>query len=241
MSMDMISDIETTDIKASFTVSRLLWSMLNTAFAGDDDEDALSFYDKELIDDILRFGTIAEVSRRKGVSYNSLKNQLSKVLMRLERKIKWFEIKNHQFNHDYPNLQNQLDARNQQIKELQLEIIDLKVNLHLLQTELHQEKDRNTPETMGPPPTETDLETLRKMRRQSLQEAEKYKMKYESAQQTIAELKRENSIIRRHKNSAQAKSEREEKLKRRIISLENLILRYKEQGREVLKDFEIVT
>ena len=43
LSMDMISDIETTDIKASFTVSRLLWSMLNTAFAGDDDEDALSF------------------------------------------------------------------------------------------------------------------------------------------------------------------------------------------------------
>ena len=51
LSMDMISDIETTDIKVSFTVSRLLWSMLNTAFAGDDDEDALSFYDKELIAD----------------------------------------------------------------------------------------------------------------------------------------------------------------------------------------------
>ena len=61
----MINEIETTDIKASYTVIRILWTLLDTVFAGDDEEDALSFFDKELLDDILRFGTIAEVARRK--------------------------------------------------------------------------------------------------------------------------------------------------------------------------------
>lgn len=51
--MDMISEIETTDIKASYTVSRVLWTLLDTIFAGDNEEDALNLYDKELLDDIL--------------------------------------------------------------------------------------------------------------------------------------------------------------------------------------------
>ena len=83
MATNMINDIETNDIKASYTVSRVLWTMLDTVFAGDDEEDALSFSDKELLDDILRFGTIAEVARRKGASYKSVRLKVIQALERL--------------------------------------------------------------------------------------------------------------------------------------------------------------
>ena len=80
MATNMINDIETNDIKASYTVSRVLWTMLDTVFAGDDEEDALSLSDKELLDDILRFGTIAEVARRKGASYKSVRLKVIQAL-----------------------------------------------------------------------------------------------------------------------------------------------------------------
>ena len=89
--MDMINEIETTDIKASYTVSRVLWTLLYTVFAGDNEEDALNLYDKELLDDILRFGTIAEVARRKGEPYNSVRTKVVQTLDRLEKKIKLIE------------------------------------------------------------------------------------------------------------------------------------------------------
>ena len=41
----MISDIETTDIKASYTVSRVLWTLLNTVF--ENDEDIIEAFHRE--------------------------------------------------------------------------------------------------------------------------------------------------------------------------------------------------
>ena len=83
-------DIETTDIKASYTASRVLWALLNTIFA-DDEDDALSFSDKELLVDILRYGTIIEVSKLKGVSCYTVTKQLEQVLARLTAKLDWLK------------------------------------------------------------------------------------------------------------------------------------------------------
>ena len=85
--MDMIYDIESTDIKASVAVSRVIWALLNAIFSGDEEDDLLSFQDKELLEDILRFGTMAEVGRRSGRTYYAISTQLASVLDRLDAKI----------------------------------------------------------------------------------------------------------------------------------------------------------
>ena len=74
------NDIETTDIKASSKVSQILWALLDAVSDGDENDEALSFYDKELLEDVLRFGTIAEVARRKEESYNKLRVKLIRLL-----------------------------------------------------------------------------------------------------------------------------------------------------------------
>ena len=111
----MINEIETTDIKASYTVSRVLWTLLDTVFAGDNEEDALNLYDKELLDDILRFGTIAEVARRKGEPYNSVRTKVVQTLDRLEKKIKLIEIKAHQLSHDLENANSLLKVKDKKL------------------------------------------------------------------------------------------------------------------------------
>jgi hypothetical protein len=85
--MEMIYDIESTDIKASYTASRVLWALLNTIFADDEDDEALSFSDKELLMDILRYGTIVEVSKLKGLSCDTVRKHLNQVLERLNMKL----------------------------------------------------------------------------------------------------------------------------------------------------------
>jgi hypothetical protein len=85
----MMSDIETSDIKASYTVSRVLWTLLNTVFENDEEDKILTFADKELLDDILRYGTIAEVARRKNIPASTIRAKLFQSLSHLEKKIKW--------------------------------------------------------------------------------------------------------------------------------------------------------
>ena len=130
--IDFISDLETTDIKASYTVSRILWTMLNTVFAGDDEEDALSFFDKELLDDILRFGTIAEVARRKRVSYSSLTYKVSKTVDRLEKKIKMIEIKAHFLSHELENAKRRLDLKDKKLNEQKLQLLEKEADIYQL-------------------------------------------------------------------------------------------------------------
>ena len=81
------NDIETTDIKASSKVSQILWALLDAVSDGDENDEALSFYDKELLEDVLRFGTIAEVARRKEESYNKLRVKLIRILYHISDKI----------------------------------------------------------------------------------------------------------------------------------------------------------
>lgn len=137
----MMSDIETTDIKASYTVSRVLWTLLNSVFGDDDDDEILTFADKELLEDILRYGTITEVAKRKNTSASAIEHRLSQALSRVEKKIKWIEIHEHQLKRDLENSKMLLSDSEQKNKELEEELKETKAKLCLAQYELIKEKD----------------------------------------------------------------------------------------------------
>ena len=136
-----MSDIETTDIKASYTVSRVLWTLMNTVFENDEEDRILTFADKELLDDILRYGTIAEVARRKNIPASTIRAKLSQSLSHLEKKIKWIEIHEHQLKRDLKNNKMLLSDSEQKNKELEEELKETKAKLCLAQYELIKEKD----------------------------------------------------------------------------------------------------
>lgn len=53
------------DIMLSRTVSRLIRKLLDAVYEGEDEENRMSFSDKELIDDVIRFGTLKDVAKHK--------------------------------------------------------------------------------------------------------------------------------------------------------------------------------
>ena len=148
--MDMISDIESTDIKASVAVSRVIWALLNAIFSGDEEDDVLSFQDKELLEDILRFGTMAEVGRRSGRTYYAISTQLASVLDRLDEKVnridgemgKLARLQDEKIamQAKIANYVNELNEKNIELLETKSELHQLKGSLthtqhKLLQTE----------------------------------------------------------------------------------------------------------
>ena len=88
-----MQEIETFYVKASQTASQVVWRLLNSTFAGDDEEDCLSFKDKEILEDILRYGSIAELAKRSGRSCFIIKKQIEQALGRLDMKIKSLDYK----------------------------------------------------------------------------------------------------------------------------------------------------
>lgn len=230
--MEMINEIETTDIKASYTVSRILWTLLDTVFAGDDEEDALSFYDKELLDDILRFGTIAEVARRKGMNYISLCNKVRQALSRLEKKIKWIDIKEHQIRHDLAKTQTLLDERNQKIKKLVLEIIETKAKLQMAQSELDNEKNKHT---LREDDYQQELEKMAYIKEDRKSLTNEVMNLHVINLNIKEELRKLRNELRKEKNANAKLQEKEVKLKERNKSLENLFKRYKQEGRIVIE------
>ena len=140
--MELISDIETTDIKASYTASRVLWALLNTIFADDEDDDALSFSDKELLIDILRYGTIIEASKLKGVSCNKVSKQLEQVLARLTAKLDWLKENGPEIMLERAKAMMQAEACQQTIKRQELDLIEAKANILYLKTRLTQAQNK---------------------------------------------------------------------------------------------------
>lgn len=230
--MEMINEIETTDIKASYTVSRILWTLLDTVFAGDDEEDALSFYDKELLDDILRFGTIAEVARRKGMNYSSLCNKVRQALSRLEKKIKWIDIKEHQIRHDLAKTQTLLDERNQKIKKLVLEIIETKAKLQMAQSELDNEKNK---QFQREDDRQQELEKMAYIKEDRISLTNEVMNLHVINHNNQEELRKLRNELKKEKKANAMLQEKEAKLKKRNMSLENLFKRYKEEGRIVIE------
>ena len=229
----MINEIETTDIKASYTVSRILWTLLDTVFAGDDEEDALSFYDKELLDDILRFGTIAEVARRKGMNYSSLCNKVRQALSRLEKKIKWIDIKEHQIRHDLAKTQTLLDDRNQRIKKLVLEIIETKAKLQMAQSELDNEKNK---QFQCEDDRQREMEKMAYIKEDRISLTNEVMNLHVINHNNQEELRKLRNELQKEKKANAKLQEKEAKLKKRNMSLENLFKRYREEGRIVIEE-----
>ena len=243
--MDMISEIETTDIKASYTVSRVLWTLLDTVFAGDNEEDALNLYDKELLDDILRFGTIAEVARRKGVPYNSVRTKVVQTLDRLEKKIKLIEIKAHQLSHDLENANSLLKVKDKKLNDQKLQLIEKMASIHQLQAQLSEERKNQQQWNEKEQEWEEKIDSLkqklltsthtiidlRQINGKIQQSLNYYKAKVEKLKESEAQLQNTVNAQDHQLKKALAKhngpSEREAALKRRISSLENLVEYYK--------------
>ena len=239
MATNMINEIETNDIKASYTVSRVLWTMLDTVFAGDDEEDALSFSDKELLDDILRFGTIAEVARRKGEPYQSVRLKVVHSLERLEKKIKWIETKEHQLRHELANAKTLIDLKDKKLKDQELRLIEKDADIHQLQTQLSQvqgkqeqwdEKEKKWNEQfvylnkqlLVSAQTITDLRHANGKIQAILDSC---KAEEEMAQQ----MAQTNTLLKQALAKLSKASEREKTLLRKISSLENLVEYYKKE------------
>ena len=239
MATNMINDIESNDIKASYTVSRVLWTMLDTVFAGDDEEDALSFSDKELLDDILRFGTIAEVARRKGEPYQSVRLKVVHSLERLEKKIKWIETKEHQLRHELANAKTLIDLKDKKLKDQELRLIEKDADIHQLQTQLSQvqgkqeqwdEKEKKWNEQfvflnkqlLVSAQTITDLRHANGKIQAILDSC---KAEEEMAQQ----LAKTNTQLKQALAKLNKASEKEKTLLRKISSLENLVEYYKKE------------
>lgn len=243
--MDMISEIETTDIKASYTVSRVLWTLLDTVFAGDNEEDALNLYDKELLDDILRFGTIAEVARRKGEPYNSVRTKVVQTLDRLEKKIKLIEIKAHQLSHDLENANSLLKVKDKKLNDQKLQLIEKMASIHQLQAQLSEERKNQQQWNEKEQELEEQIDTLkqklltstytiidlRRINGKNQKSLNNYKVKVEKLKESEAQLQNTVNAQDHQMKKALAKhngpSEREAALKRRIASLENLVEYYK--------------
>ena len=223
--MDMNNELETIDIKTSYTVSRVLRSLLDAVFSRDDEEDALSFHDKELLEDVLRYGTIAEVSRRKGVNCNSLTNQVDQALLRLKGKIIRFELELSQTSFANKESQKQLEQQKLALIDGNLQLYQKDQLLAQIQDELNNLKNQN----------QDVFIRLQRQIDKAHDEAEAYKAEIEAQDAVIVQKSREikqlkatiTKMSKTLKKTETKASERERKLKDKIESLKNLVDWYK--------------
>ena len=75
--MTQKTEIDSSYIKASKTVSSLVWTLLNALDTNDAEPDALSNHDKDLLIDVLRYGTVAEVARVRKSTIEIIRKQYS--------------------------------------------------------------------------------------------------------------------------------------------------------------------
>ena len=189
--MEMIYDIESTDIKASYTASRVLWALLNTIFADDEDDDALSFSDKELLMDILRYGTIVEVSKLKGLSCYTVTKQLEQVLARLTAKLDWLKENGPEIMLERAKAMMQAEACQQTIKRQELDLIEAKANIHYLKTQLTQAQNK--------------LERRDELKDKRMEQIASLKRELLNADKTIIDLRYTNRKLQNEIESYKAK------------------------------------
>lgn len=226
----MISDIETTDIKASVTASHVIRSLLNAVFSGDED-DMQSSQDKKLLEDVLLYGTMAKVAKRNGSNPQTVSIQLDGALSRFNKKISTLK----KILKKEAKTQLALNKKKKEITQIKREVAQTRKELAKVQKELVRKDE--------------EMDLLRQVKRKIVQDADILKTQYESANQTIADLKKkiekEKSINTTNRKKLQTQSSREEKLKQKIYSLENLVEWYKNKNvpmswkQEIFETFEI--
>lgn len=126
-----------TKVKVNPVVSRLIWSLLDAVFSNDDEDDALSYKDKMLLEDILRFGTIAEVAKQRGAKSNILTYEFNQALSRLRTKIDTIEKYMAQLKQQRDGNQI-IPTQNPKIEQLREENFDLKAKIAVLEHQLSQ-------------------------------------------------------------------------------------------------------
>lgn len=85
--MTQKTEIDSSYIKASKTVSSLVWTLLNALDTNDAEPDALSNHDKDLLIDVLRYCTVAEVARVRKSTIEIIRKQYKDALSRLQPKV----------------------------------------------------------------------------------------------------------------------------------------------------------
>lgn len=264
-----MNEIESIDMKASYSVIRVFWNLLNVVFDADE-EDALSFQEKELLEDVLRYGTIANVSRLRGVNYSTLTEQFRQALIRLttqidivgqlkdqrakyaayEEKIREQRGEVIEAKATQIMLENQMSQLHKKIEQMQSELEQKNKELsekNNVIKEITAEADKNRHSY------EKSQKELTNQIKKSNIETSKYQQLYSNTKLLVKKLKADLSALQKRntlltqkkktckkstpkKENPQSRHYKEkEKLKSRITSLENLLLRYKEQGPSALE------
>ena len=133
----MMDDTETIEIKVSPTVSRVIWNLMDAVFSNDDEDDALSFKDKKLLEDILRFGTIAEVARQRNEKANIVTYDFNQAMSRLRTKITTIQKYIAQLKQQRDSSQI-IPTQSNKIDQLREENFDLKAKIAVLEHQLSQ-------------------------------------------------------------------------------------------------------
>lgn len=202
----------------SKTVSRLIWKLLDVVYDGDDEENCMSFSDKELIEDVLRYGTLSDVAKQKHVHYGTLLGQWERVIFRLEKKTNILGHENFLINKE--NCAPYVLQLKSKVAEFQKQIKELKIE--------NKEKSAE----------------LRAEARKYKEEAEEYRKQYKAAQKAADELRQYNDRLQRaydrliENNSIGKKPSKHQYRYMRILALENMLMRFKIDGPSALKDFE---
>ena len=134
------SEAETIDIKVSPIVSRVIWNLLDAVFSNDEEDDALSFKDKKLLEDILRYGSIAEVARQRSEKANIVTYDFNQALSRLRTKIATIQKYISQLKQQRDGNQI-IPTQSPKIDQLREENFDLKAKIAVLEHQLSQLKE----------------------------------------------------------------------------------------------------
>ena len=134
------SDIRSTpkdylEIKPSKIVSDVIWTLLDAVFDGDDEADTLSFQDKMILEDILRYGTLAEIQRRSGSTYYALKERFDQALTRLYKKLPTLE--------EYCQMRQELSENRALIQKLREDLLDAQAKVVVIGPMLPSLKKEN--------------------------------------------------------------------------------------------------
>lgn len=195
---------------------------------------------------------IAEVARRKGESYNSVRTKVVQTLERLEKKIKWIEIKAHLLSYDLEKNKKLLNVKDKKLNDQKLQLIEKVASIHQLQAQLSEERENQLQWNEKEKELEEKIDSLNKKLLTSTQtiidlrqisgkiqvSLNYYKAKVEKLKESEAQLqntvkaqdrqlKEKDKQLKKALAKQSKPSEREAALKRRISSLENLVEYYK--------------
>lgn len=127
------------DIVLSNNLINLLGGLLEVAFSKDIEGDGLSLDDKEVIEGVMRYGSLTKIAEKRGVTRAVVSGQYKKILKKISAKIKRLDIANEQFSQQREErkldkariyaLENAAKSNREEIKTLKEELNKIKKEL----------------------------------------------------------------------------------------------------------------